>query len=43
MLEATLAQYERVLGDTHPNTLISRNNLAGAYYAAGIWSGPSPA
>ncbi|MEU4017973.1 tetratricopeptide repeat protein [Streptomyces microflavus] len=32
---ASLTQYEGVLGDTHPNTLNSRSNLAGAYYAAG--------
>ncbi|MFJ7042260.1 tetratricopeptide repeat protein [Streptomyces sp. NPDC101112] len=31
----TLAQYEQVLGDTHPLTLASRNNLAGAYREAG--------
>ncbi|MFE2432625.1 NB-ARC domain-containing protein, partial [Streptomyces sp. NPDC059373] len=32
---ATLAQYEQVLGDVHPSTLQSRNDLAGAYRAAG--------
>ncbi|MFE7836370.1 tetratricopeptide repeat protein [Streptomyces sp. NPDC057474] len=32
---AALAQCERALGDTHPDTLTSRNNLAGAYQAAG--------
>ncbi|MFJ4486562.1 tetratricopeptide repeat protein [Streptomyces longwoodensis] len=32
---ATLAQYEQVLGDTHPNTLTSRHNLALAYQSAG--------
>ncbi|MEU0739141.1 tetratricopeptide repeat protein, partial [Streptomyces sp. NPDC006134] len=32
---AALAQYERVLGDTHPQTLISRNDLALACQAAG--------
>ncbi|MGA5818840.1 FxSxx-COOH system tetratricopeptide repeat protein [Kitasatospora sp. NPDC094028] len=32
---AMLAQYEQVLGDTHPNTLIGRNSLAQAYEAAG--------
>ncbi|WP_445279776.1 tetratricopeptide repeat protein [Streptomyces sp. DSM 118148] len=32
---AALAQREQVLGDTHPNTLSCRNNLAGAYRAAG--------
>ncbi|MEU0739142.1 tetratricopeptide repeat protein, partial [Streptomyces sp. NPDC006134] len=26
---------EQILGDTHPQTLASRNNLAGAYQAAG--------
>ncbi|MET9246199.1 tetratricopeptide repeat protein [Nonomuraea sp. NPDC003709] len=30
LYEATLANSERVLGSDHPNTLISRNNLAGA-------------
>ncbi|MFD9467184.1 tetratricopeptide repeat protein, partial [Streptomyces sp. NPDC060027] len=35
LLEATLAQREWVLGDTHPHTLTSRNNLAAAYRAAG--------
>ncbi|MFC9930263.1 FxSxx-COOH system tetratricopeptide repeat protein [Streptomyces sp. NPDC127190] len=32
---AAAAQREQVLGDTHPQTLISRNNLAGAYESAG--------
>ncbi|MFJ6908298.1 FxSxx-COOH system tetratricopeptide repeat protein [Streptomyces griseoluteus] len=32
---ATLAQHEQVLGATHPQTLTSRNNLAGAHQAAG--------
>ncbi|MFG3289453.1 tetratricopeptide repeat protein, partial [Streptomyces sp. NPDC048179] len=31
----SLAQYEQVLGDAHPDTLASRNNLAGAYESAG--------
>ncbi|MFI5637236.1 NB-ARC domain-containing protein, partial [Streptomyces goshikiensis] len=31
LLEATLAQSEQVLGDTHADTLTSRNNLALAY------------
>ncbi|ARP71309.1 tetratricopeptide repeat protein [Streptomyces pluripotens] len=35
LYEATLAQYEQVLGETHPSTLASRNNLAHAYQAAG--------
>ncbi|MGA6220377.1 tetratricopeptide repeat protein, partial [Streptomyces umbrinus] len=35
LLEATLAQYEQVLGGNHPDTLNSRNNLAYAYYAVG--------
>lgn len=35
LFEATLAQREQVLGDTHPHTLVSRNNLAGAYRSAG--------
>ena len=30
-----LADSERVLGETHPDTLTSRSNLAGAYQAAG--------
>jgi hypothetical protein len=29
------AGQQRVLGDTHPDTLTSRNNLAVAYQAAG--------
>ncbi|MFJ4976883.1 NACHT domain-containing protein, partial [Streptomyces coeruleorubidus] len=32
---AALAQYEQILGDTHPDTLTSRNHLAHAYQAAG--------
>ncbi|WP_405971374.1 tetratricopeptide repeat protein [Streptomyces sp. NBC_00988] len=32
---ATLTQSEQVLGDTHPDTLTSRNNLALAYRSAG--------
>ncbi|WTP59033.1 tetratricopeptide repeat protein [Streptomyces phaeochromogenes] len=35
LYEATLAQYEQVLGENHLDTLKSRNNLAYAYYAAG--------
>ncbi|MFJ6130568.1 tetratricopeptide repeat protein, partial [Streptomyces griseoviridis] len=35
LYEATLTQCEQVLGDTHPNTLTSRNNLAHAYESAG--------
>ncbi|MEU5666745.1 tetratricopeptide repeat protein [Streptomyces longwoodensis] len=35
LLGAMLAWCEGVLGDTHPNTLNSRNNLAVAYEAAG--------
>ncbi|MER5462041.1 FxSxx-COOH system tetratricopeptide repeat protein [Streptomyces sp. NPDC002668] len=35
LYETTLAQREQVLGDTHPDTLSSRNNLANAYRAAG--------
>ncbi|MEU5666743.1 FxSxx-COOH system tetratricopeptide repeat protein [Streptomyces longwoodensis] len=35
LLKATLAQSEQILGDTHPNTLTSRNNLAAAYRAVG--------
>ncbi|MFM9810488.1 tetratricopeptide repeat protein, partial [Streptomyces scabiei] len=34
LLETTLTQYEQILGDTHPHTLTSRNNLALAYQAA---------
>jgi tetratricopeptide (TPR) repeat protein len=33
--EPLLADYERVLGPDHPDTLTSRNNLAEAYVAAG--------
>jgi hypothetical protein len=32
---ATLAGRERVLGPDHPDTLLSRNNLAAAYHAVG--------
>jgi tetratricopeptide (TPR) repeat protein len=35
LYERTLADREQVLGDTHPSTLTSRNNLALAYRAAG--------
>ncbi|MFJ9528708.1 tetratricopeptide repeat protein, partial [Streptomyces cyaneofuscatus] len=35
LYEANLAQCEQVLGDTHPDTLAGRNNLAGAYESAG--------
>ncbi|MFJ7041875.1 tetratricopeptide repeat protein, partial [Streptomyces sp. NPDC101112] len=31
LLESTLALSEQVLGDTHPDTLRSRNNLAALY------------
>jgi tetratricopeptide (TPR) repeat protein len=33
--ESTLADCERLLGADHPDTLASRNNLAGAYHSAG--------
>ncbi|MGW7729858.1 tetratricopeptide repeat protein, partial [Streptomyces canus] len=33
--QRALAARERVLGDDHPDTLVSRNNLAGAYQEAG--------
>ncbi|MGC5401552.1 tetratricopeptide repeat protein, partial [Streptomyces sp. DT20] len=35
LFEVALAQCERVLGDTHPDTLGSRNDLADAYREAG--------
>ncbi|MFJ4785909.1 tetratricopeptide repeat protein [Streptomyces sp. NPDC088794] len=35
LMEATLAQREQVLGNTHTDTLNCRNNLASAYLAAG--------
>ena len=35
LYERTLADRERVLGADHPDTLTSRNNLAGAYESAG--------
>ncbi|MFD5635222.1 tetratricopeptide repeat protein, partial [Streptomyces sp. NPDC127077] len=35
LYEATLTQREQILGDTHPDTLASRNNLANAYQSAG--------
>ncbi|MFJ7270089.1 tetratricopeptide repeat protein, partial [Streptomyces sp. NPDC099050] len=31
MLERSLADRKRVLGDDHPDTLASRNNLGSAY------------
>jgi Tetratricopeptide repeat len=34
LFERTLADCERILGKHHPDTLTSRNNLAGAYEAA---------
>ena len=34
LYEATLTDCQRVLGADHPDTLTSRNNLAGAYGAA---------
>ena len=33
--QSLVADYERVLGETHPDTLTSRSNLAAAYRAAG--------
>ncbi|MET9864972.1 tetratricopeptide repeat protein [Streptomyces sp. NPDC006386] len=35
LMEATLAQREQILGDIHPQTLTTRNNLAYAYQSAG--------
>ncbi|MFB7195561.1 tetratricopeptide repeat protein, partial [Streptomyces sp. NPDC056240] len=35
LYEATCTQYEEVLGEVHPDTLRSRNNLAYAYESAG--------
>jgi hypothetical protein len=35
LFEQALADYERVLGETHPSTLVSRNNRAYAYQEAG--------
>ncbi|MFB7613497.1 tetratricopeptide repeat protein, partial [Kitasatospora sp. NPDC056181] len=35
LLVRALAQQEEALGDTHPSTLATRNNLANAYQAAG--------
>ena len=49
LFERTLADREQVLGETHPDTLTSRNNLALAYQDAGrldeaipLLSAPSP-
>ncbi|MGW0282006.1 tetratricopeptide repeat protein [Streptomyces sp. NPDC003236] len=42
LMEATLTQREQVLGDTHPDTLASRNNLALAYRTAGDLSRAIP-
>ncbi|MEU8385760.1 tetratricopeptide repeat protein, partial [Streptosporangium sp. NPDC048865] len=35
LFEQTLTDFRRVLGEDHPDTLGSRNNLAGAYQSAG--------
>ncbi|MER7404297.1 tetratricopeptide repeat protein [Streptomyces sp. NPDC000070] len=35
LYEAILAQREHTLGDTHPHTLLTRNNLAAAFESAG--------
>ncbi|MGW5555523.1 tetratricopeptide repeat protein, partial [Nocardia beijingensis] len=35
LYERTLADRERVSGADHPDTLVSRNNLASAYLSAG--------
>jgi Tetratricopeptide repeat len=35
LYEQTCADYERVLGADHPDTLARRANLAHAYYSAG--------
>ncbi len=35
MFERTLADREQVLGATHPDTMITRNNLAVVYQEAG--------
>ncbi|NEC93710.1 tetratricopeptide repeat protein, partial [Streptomyces sp. SID12501] len=35
LYEQTLTASVRVLGEDHPSTLTSRNNLAGAYQGAG--------
>ena len=35
LYEQTLTDIVRVLGADHPSTLVSRNNLAGAYQAVG--------
>ena len=42
MHEQTLTDRERVLGPDHPDTLITRNNLATAYRDAGRLEEPSP-
>jgi hypothetical protein len=39
ILEPLLADLERALGAEHPNTLLTRNNLANAYQAAGRTDG----
>ncbi|MEV5085129.1 tetratricopeptide repeat protein [Streptomyces sp. NPDC056159] len=38
----TLTEREQVLGNTHPQTLTSRNNLASAYQEAGDLERPIP-
>jgi len=39
LFEAVLADCVRLLGETHPDMRMSRNNLAAAYQAAGRSSG----
>ena len=36
MFEQVLTDRIRILGNNNPNTLVSRNNLAYAYYEAGL-------
>ncbi|SES39602.1 hypothetical protein SAMN04487983_104864 [Streptomyces sp. yr375] len=43
LYETTLTQREQVLGDTHPSTLASRNNLAYAREAAATVQQPATA
>jgi hypothetical protein len=40
--EPLVADRERVLGESHPDTLLSRNNLAAAYVAAGRAADAAP-
>ncbi len=39
MYEQLVKDSSRILGESHPDTLASRNNLAGAYHSSGLLTG----